>query len=169
MSVRGAILGLGRRGELWAELCLAAGWDLTAFDPSPGSAAAEVRLRGIRREATISAAVRRADWIFCCLPDRLELIQMVMQRAQAEAPDGAIIAVASPALDVEALQGCAMRPAHVLRISLASDGGCLLDVTDRNPEEVRDMAEAVATQLMALGAPEWFGPDDAQDFSAESA
>lgn len=167
--MRGAILGLGRRGEVWAELCLAAGWDLTAFDPSPGSAAAEVRLRGIRREATISAAVHRADWVFCCLPDRLELIQMVMQRAQAEAPEHAILAVASPALDIEALQGCAMRPARVVRISVGEDGGCALDVTDRNPEDVRDMAEAVATELMALGSPHWFGGGDAQDEAAESA
>ncbi len=169
MSVRGAILGLGRRGEVWAELCLAAGWDLTVFDPSPSSVAAEVRLRGIRREPTISAAVRRADWVFCCLPDRLELIQKVMQRVQAEAPDGAIIAVATPEIDVEALQNCAMRPARVLRVALGPDGGCLLDVTDRNPEDVRRKAEAVATELMALGAPDWFGPDDAQDVSAESA
>ncbi|MEM7718685.1 MAG: carnitine 3-dehydrogenase, partial [Pseudomonadota bacterium] len=65
MSRSAAILGLGRRGEVWADLCLQAGWSVSAFDPSPGAASAVTRLPGLERRDTISSAVRGADWIIC--------------------------------------------------------------------------------------------------------
>ena len=49
-----------------------------------------------------------------CLPDRLELMQKVIQRAQAEAPEGAVVAVTSHQHDVDGVQGCAIRPAQVV-------------------------------------------------------
>ena len=169
MTKRGAILGLGRRGEAWAGLCLAAGWDLRAFDPSPSAASAEARLPGLHRKETISAAVQNADWVFCCVPDRLELIQMVLQRAQAEAPDGAVLAVASMALDIEALQSCAIRPGQVLRLDGRDQGGVALDFTERNPADVRVAAEGVAAELAAHGSLRGSSLNGDHDAGAESA
>lgn len=150
MSRRAAILGLGRRGEAWARLCLDAGWLVRAFDPAPNAASAVVRLPGLRREDTISAAVRGADWVICSVPDRLELIQMVLKRAQAEAPRQAIVAVASPGHDVDSLQACAMRPGQVVRLVERDTGGVALDVTERNAGEVKQVAEAFSAELAAL-------------------
>ncbi|MEL7151211.1 MAG: NAD(P)-binding domain-containing protein [Pseudomonadota bacterium] len=150
MSRRASILGLGRRGETWAGLCLDAGFDVRAFDPAPNAASAVARLPGLRREDTISAAVRSADWVICSVPDRLELIQMVLQRAQAEAPAHALVAVASPLHDIDALQSCAMRPGHVMRLVDTVGGGVALDVTDRNGLDAKQLGEALSTELAAL-------------------
>lgn len=169
MSVRGTILGLGRRGEMLASFCLKAGWEVRAFDPAPLAAAAEARLDGLRRSDTISSAVRHADWVFCCLPDRIELIQKVMQRAQYEAPDNALMAVVSSSYDIETIQSCAMRPSQVFRISMAGDGACTLDMAERNPEDARRRAKRVAEDLAAVGS--LFGLHDSSppDEDAESA
>ena len=169
MTKRGAILGLGRRGEAWAGLCLEAGWDLRAFDPAPSAASAEARLPGLHREETISAAVQKADWVFCCVPDRLELIQMVLQRAQAEAPDGAVLAVASAALDIEALQSCAIRPGQVLRLGVRDQGSIALDFTERNPADLRAAAEGVVAELESRGSFRGSSLNGNHDAGAESA
>jgi len=152
MSRRAAILGLGRRGENWANLCLEAGWVVRAFDPAPGAASAVARLPGLRREDTISAAVRGANWVICSVPDRLELIQMVLQRAQAEAPPQAVIAVASALYDVDALQSCAIRPGQVVRLVGTGAGGVALDVTDRNADDLKHLAQTLSTELAAVGS-----------------
>ncbi|MEM7752595.1 MAG: NAD(P)-dependent oxidoreductase [Pseudomonadota bacterium] len=150
MSRRAAILGLGRRGEAWASLCLEAGWDVSAFDPAPNAASALARLPGTRRAETISTAVRGADWIVCSVPDRLELVQMVLQRAQAEMPPNGVVAVASPLYDVEALQSCTIRPGQIVRLAESEAGGVALDVTERNTPEFRMHAEALAAELAAV-------------------
>lgn len=150
MSRKAAILGLGRRGEAWAQLCLNAGWLVRAFDPAPNAASAVARLPGLRREDTISAAVTGADWVICSVPDRLELIQTVVKRAQAEAPHHALVAVASPGHDIERLQACTMRPGQVVRLIETSAGGLAFDVTERNSGELKHLAEAFSTELAAI-------------------
>ena len=106
--------------------------------------------RAVTSWPTISAAVRGADWVICSVPDRLELIQMVLKRAQAEAPRQAIVAVASPGHDVDSLQACAMRPGQVVRLVERDTGGVALDVTERNAGEVKQVAEAFSAELAAL-------------------
>lgn len=150
MSRSAAILGLGRRGEDWAGLCLRAGWSVCAFDPAPGAASAVARLPGLDRRETISSAVRHADWIICSVPDRLELVQKVIQRAQAEAPPSAIIAVASSDHDIETLQSCAVRPAQVVRLVEPVAGGVALDVSERNTPDLRHIAETLSAELAAV-------------------
>lgn len=164
MSRRAGILGLGRRGLAWARTCRDAGWHVSAFDPAPGAHPSGVSVAG-----TISAAVSRADWVFCCLPDRLELVRMVLQRAQSEAPANAILAVVSRDHDVEAVQSCAIRPAQVVRVDETGSGGIALDVTDRNPPELRHMAEATFAELAAIRSLIAPPPPDDHEMDAESA
>lgn len=150
MKRRAAILGLGTRGTGWAHTCLDAGWQVSAFDPAPDGLAGLTGLPGFRREMTISAAVKRADWILCCLPERLELIQMVMQRALAAAPEGAVAAVATRVHDTETLQNCTTRPGQIVRLAETETGGVTLDVTERNREETRQAAERAFAELAAV-------------------
>lgn len=165
MSRSAAILGLGWRGEGWAGLCLQAGWRVCAFDPAPSAASAVVRLPGLDRRDTISSAVRGADWIVCSVPDRLELIQKVVQRAQAEAPENAIIAIASRDHDVETLQSCAVRPAQVVRLIDPTAGGVALDVSERNTADLKRLAKLLSAELAAIrslrvgSAPEGYESD----------
>ena len=167
MKRRVAILGLGARGNDWAHTCLGAGWTVDAFDPAPEGAAALAGEPGFRREATISGAVKRADWILCCLPERLELIQTVMQRALAAAPEGAVIAVATRVHDVDVLQNCTIRPGQIVRLAETEEGGVTLDVTKRNAEEMRQAVERAFAELAAVRSlqpaqPQPGLPDDAQ-------
>ena len=150
MKRRTAILGLGRRGTTWAHTCLDAGWKVSAFDPAPEGFTGLAGVPGFRREMTISAAVERADWILCCLPERLELIQMVMQRALAAAPQGAIAAVATRVHDIETLQSCTIRPGQIVRLAETEEGGVSLDVTERNREDMRQAAERAFAELAAV-------------------
>ncbi len=145
MSARVAILGLGDRGARWVETCLAAGWDVHGFDPDDRAARDVSGGASWRREKTISGAVAGADWVVCCLPERLELISTVIRRAQATAKD-AVIAVASDAFDVDAVQGCAIRPGHVFRLLEGEAGELALDVSPQNDARMRTTAtEALAT------------------------
>jgi 3-hydroxyacyl-CoA dehydrogenase len=169
MSRRAAILGLGRRGEAWAALCLKAGWDVRVFDPAPNAASALGRLPGARRSETISTAVRGADWVVCSVPDRLELVQMVLQRAQAEMPGTAVVAVASPAHDVEALQSCTVRPGQVVRLVEPEAGGVMIEVTERNAPDFRQSAEFLAAELAAVLSFPRSADHDARGTDAESA
>jgi 3-hydroxyacyl-CoA dehydrogenase len=168
MSRRAAILGLGRRGEAWAALCLQAGWDVRSFDPAVNTASAINRLPGIIPAGTISGAVRDADCVICTVPDRLELIQMVLKRAQAEMPSEAVIGVASVGHDIEAIQACSFRPGQIVRLVEPEALGVALEVTDRNPPEARQRAERLAAELAAVlsFAPP---PADHQGWDAESA
>ena len=142
MTDRVAILGLGGRGRRWAENCLAAGLDVTGFDPD-GRVQSD---QGLTRADTIPAAVSGADWVICCLPERLELIRTVVQRAQALIADTALIAVATEAFDIDAVQSCAIRPGKVIRLSDGASGGIALDVTGLNDAETRQRA----TETMAI-------------------
>lgn len=148
MSRRVAILGLGARGLRWAEACLHAGWDVSGFDPDDRVLLGE-DAKGLRRQSTISATVNRADWVICCLPERLELIHMVLQRAQAEAPETTLVAVASRVHDVDALQDCALRPARIVRMDRDDRGGIVLDVSTKNNDDIRQAATAALSELAA--------------------
>ena len=171
MSRRVAILGLGDRGSRWADAFHTSGWLVSGFDPD---AAAGRQLAGhadVRREQTISATVHGANWVFCCLPERLELMQMVLQRAQAEAPRDALIAVTSRDHDVEDIQNCVLRPPEVVRIVETEDGTLALDVTERNPSAVRAEAQQVLAELAAMLSlePAVFEDSQGLDLGAESA
>ena len=146
MKGRVAILGLGSRGTGWAETCLAAGWDVHGFDPDDRAGRLISGGASWRREATISGAVAKADWVICCLPERLDLMRTVIQRAQGAAADGAVIAVVSEAHDLEAVQGCAIWPGHVFRLIEGEAGELALDVNGQNGQDAR----ARATEALAV-------------------
>ena len=168
MTRRVAILGLGRRGTAFARAFHAAGWQVTGFDPDPAAGPGADLGRDWRREATISGTVSRADWLVLCLPERIELLRKVIQRAQAEARDDAIVAVVTRDTDAEAVQGCALRPAYVLRVGLGEAGALLVDTTAATAGTVRTEVKSVLAVLAAPGALDL--PDDAdQPPAAESA
>lgn len=148
MSRRAAILGLGSRGLFWADACDASGWVLRVFDPDPMAGAALPPR--IRRESTISGSARGVDWVICCLPERLELVQKVVQRAQAEAPRDAVIAVTSEQFDIETLQAFMVRPERVIRLTGDPVQGVAFDVTDRNLPDLRRAAQAGVAELAAV-------------------
>ncbi len=143
MSRKAAVLGLGERGALWAGAMVQTGWDVTGFDPEGGAF-----VEGLRRETTISATVRGADWIMICLPERAELMQKVIQRAQAEAPSHAVLAVVSQAFDVEQEQSCAIDPARVV-LAAAKDGGFVFNINSKTAGDVREETTLTLSELSA--------------------
>lgn len=153
----------------WAATYHSSGWLVSCFDPDASAGHALMRQGDIRREATISATVRKADWVMCCLPERLELLQMVLQRVQVEAPHSAVVSVIARTFDVEAIQACALRPAQVVRVTEARDGTLSLGVTERNTSELRQQAEAVLAEQAAVMSMAWEPAGWSQDVGAESA
>ncbi|MCV6591751.1 MAG: hypothetical protein OIF48_02280 [Silicimonas sp.] len=148
MTGRVGILGLGRRGSHWAEAFLAAGWEVHGFDPDDRAGPREPT-GAWRREPTITGAVSRADWVVCCLPDRLDLLRAVIQRAQASARRAAVIAVVSETFEIDALQGCATWPGHVIRLVAGEAGALALDVNALTTAATRDEATDVLALLTA--------------------
>ena len=156
MSQTVAILGVGETGGLWARDFLEAGWRVRIFDPDPLASGIEGLRTSCERNSTISGCVKDAGWVLVALPDRLELMQKVIQRAQAEAPSTTAIAVASRSHDVETVQSCALRPANVVTVARRGDGGFDMNVTSKNPDDFR--REAVLA-LSALSAVRTIGAD----------
>lgn len=150
MNRRVAVLGLGARGARWADAFHQSGWVVSCFDPEPSAGAFLSAHADVRREGTISATVQGAECVVCCLPERPELLQMVLQRAQAEAPSQAVKIVATRNNDIDDIQASALRPAQVVRVTEADDGTLSLDVTDRNTTEIRDTAQQVLSELSAV-------------------
>ena len=145
MTERVAILGLGARGVRWAETCLAAGWDVSGFDPDDRAGLSVTGGATWKRAPTISGAVKGATWVICCLPERLDLMRTVVRRAQASATKEAIIAVVSGEHNIEAVQGCSIRPSHVFRLNDGPDGELALDVSNANGAKQREQTtEALA-------------------------
>ena len=151
MTRRAGILGLGRRGGSWVRTCLAAGWQVSGFDPEPRAGPRLDAGDAWYRAETISAAVQDAELVIACLPERLELMRMVLQRAQAEAP-GAVLAVASRQFDAPAIQLCALQAGRVLRLAREAGGQVVLEVSARNGDEFRDDARAYFIELQPLNA-----------------
>ncbi len=149
MSRRAAILGLGQRGSGWADACLASGWQVSGFDPDARAGGLLTQDATARRAATISETVGRADLIITGLPERLELVQMVLQRAQASAPEDAVLCVDTQLFDLEDLQSCAIRPGHIFRLSETETGSIALDTSPRNRPQLCQSAEMLVTELMA--------------------
>jgi 3-hydroxyacyl-CoA dehydrogenase len=143
-------LGAGQTGTLWAEDFLEAGWRVRIFDPDPSAATNEPLKSGTERAGTISGCVALADWILIALPDRLDLMQKVIQRAQAEAPRDAITAVVSRSHDIEAIQNCALHPAKLIKVARHEDGGFDMNVTSRNPDDFRNEAVLALSGLSAV-------------------
>ncbi len=162
-----AIIGLGKRGKTWSRAFHRAGWSVCGFDPDP-EGGLPLPSAEWQRENTISGTVQTADWVAVCLPERLELLQKVMQRVQAEAPESAVVAVASNAFTVDDVQACAMRPASVILAEAKADGGFAFDVSSKNAATVRQSAETTLAELAAYGSltP---GPDFPYEPDAESA
>ena len=159
MSRKVAILGVGETGGLWARDFLDAGWQVRFFDPDPVADGIQGLRTSCERAGTISSCVSGADWVLVSVPDRLELMQKVIQRAQAEAPSTAITAVASRSHDVEAVQSCALRPAQLVTVERHEDGGFNMNVTARNPDDFRHDA---VLALSGLSAVRTIGADYAQ-------
>lgn len=157
MSRKVAVLGLGSTGGRWARDCHAAGWQIAVFDPDPAAEGGSPLKGDWKRHDTISATVRGADWVLICVPDRLELIRKVIQRAQAEAPPRAVILSASRVFDIDALQGCAWRPERVAQVGREDDGGIALTLSHRNPTDLRgDLTDALSAiaAVASIGASE---------------
>ena len=149
MTRKAAILGLGQSGGAWARRFHAMGWQVTGFDPELLAEGIPQFVHDWRQENTISATVRGADWVLVCLPDRLELMRKVIQRAQVEAPEDAIIAVATQTFDIEEIQGCAHWPGCVICVNAGEDGGFFVDVNSNTSEIVRTEATSVLAELAA--------------------
>lgn len=166
MSRKVAIMGLGQRGLSWAEAFLDAGWRVSGFDPDPAVAGPSRNRRGWKREETISTSVSFADWVLICLPERLELVQKVIQRAQAQAPDGAAIAVVSQTFDIDAVQGCAIRPGRIAAITATPDDGPVLLLSAKNKADFKVDALAVLSEVCpaapAVDVPKVVQRDDAR-------
>ena len=150
MSRTVAILGVGDTGGLWARDFLEAGWRVRFFDPDPVASGIAGLRTSCERASTISGCVAQADWILIAVPDRLELVQKVIQRAQAEAPRSAITAVVSRSHDVEAIQSCSLRPAQIVTVARQDDGGFDMNVTSRNPDNFRKEAVLALSGLSAV-------------------
>ena len=148
MTRRAAILGLGTRGSEWANVLQSAGWTLTGFDPDPGVPSPEFG-NDFNRCQTISETVAHASWVVLCLPDRLELMRKVMQRAQSEAVDGTVFAVASVEFDIDAIQTCALKPATTIRVIDNGDGGYTVDLSSKCDGVTRTEAVSILTELAA--------------------
>ena len=84
-----------------------------------------------------------------CLPERLELMQKVMQRVQAEAPQDAILAVDSAVFSIDDIQNCALRPANVVRAQIADDDGFTIDVSPKTATKIRAASERILSQIAA--------------------
>ncbi len=163
-----SILGLGTRGNKWLGLCSRAGWEVAGFDPDDRAGRAG-KVRDWKRADTISSCVSSADWVICCLPERLDLLRPVLQRAQAEAPETAVIAVTSRVHDIEAVQGCAIRPGNVMLLTDGEDGGLALDLSAKNDEAFRTrVAETLAGFAAVLSLTEDDQPG-AQDIESRGA
>lgn len=167
MTRKVAVIGLGTRGGDIAQAFHKVGWAVSGFDPDPGAEGAVDLGKDWSREATISATVQGADWIVLCLPERLELLQMVIQRAQGAARKSATVAVMTTEFNVDAVQGCAIRPEHIVRINEGEEGGYTLDVSSKTDPGLK----IEATTTLALLAAQEFTPKDrkAQSSRAESA
>lgn len=144
---KAAILGLGHRGQFWLETALRSGWQVSGFDPDP-SALRGGHTRDWRRERTISGTVKNADWIVCCLPERLELMQKVIQRAQAEAPETSVIAV-DTSFAVDDVQACATRRGQLVQVAFDTTEGFALSVTSQNMPDIKTAATTTLAEFAA--------------------
>lgn len=162
MTERVAILGLGTRGARWAETCLAAGWDVSGFDPDDRAGRSISGGATWQRAPTISGAVKGATWVICCLPERLDLMRTVVRRAQASATKEAVVAVVSVDHNIEVVQGCSIRPSHVFRLNGGPDGDLALDVSHANGAQQRRQA---TDALAILSATQSVAPAPATDES----
>ncbi len=149
MTRKVAVLGLGTRGGDIVRAFHASGWTVSGFDPDPGATGVPDLKQDWRRETTISGSVHGADWVVVCLPERLELMRKVIQRAQGEAPREATIAVLTQSFDLDAVQDCALRPAFVLRVDEGEDGGYVIDVSSKTAPAAKSDATMVLSQLAA--------------------
>jgi 3-hydroxyacyl-CoA dehydrogenase len=156
-----AILGLGKTGAAWARALHGAGWSLRVFDPGDIGIEPMPKGPGCRRMDTISATVRDAKWVIVALPQRLELQQKVIQRAQAEAPEGAIVIATAGDLDLDQLQSPAPRPERVVQLRRDEAGDIALKLTIRNADRMKADVLALLSEIEGeLDLPERVAVDE---------
>jgi len=133
MSGVAAIIGAGVIGAGWAARFALMGWQVRVFDPDPASAArvaavldrARRALPGLAdtalppegtviHAATISQAVRDADWIQESVPDRLDLKRTLYQKVQEHCREPVVIASSTSIFTPAALYGPTARRAPIL-------------------------------------------------------
>jgi L-gulonate 3-dehydrogenase len=94
-----AIVGTGLIGRSWSEVFARAGWDVKAWDPDAGqreaAAAASPRVRVVD---SLEEAVRDADYVQECGPERVEVKQATFARLDAAAPATAVLASSTSAI-----------------------------------------------------------------------
>jgi L-gulonate 3-dehydrogenase len=99
MGMRKAgIVGTGLIGRSWAQVFARAGWDVVAWDPEAKQRDAARGVEGVRVVDTLEAAVREAEYVQECGPERLEVKQETFARLDAAAPPGTILASSTSAL-----------------------------------------------------------------------
>jgi 3-hydroxyacyl-CoA dehydrogenase len=152
MTQKVAILGLGASGGRWARIFHKAGWKVAVFDPDSKAEGSRPLKGDWKRHDTISSTVHGVDWVMICLPERLELMRTVIQRAQSGAPENAIIASASRAFDIDDVQTCAMRPACVIQIRDGDEGGFSLNLSPKNDAKVREEVSTALAELAAVAS-----------------
>ena len=150
MSRTVSILGVGETGGHWARDFLAAGWRVRVFDPYPEAEGLTGIRTKIERASTISSCVSKAHWVIVAVPGRLELVQTVIQRAQAEAPRDAVVAVTSLADSIDAIQSSALRPGQVVHVGRQDNGGFDMNVTQRNSDDFRQEAVLALSEISAV-------------------
>ena len=115
-----------------------------------------------QRDKTISATVIDAHLIVCCLPERLELMQKVIQRVQAEAPDASVIAVDTE-FAVDDVQSCATRRDQLVQVTYDHESGFALAVTSQNTAQIKDTATSTLAEFAATLSIEPATLQDIQD------
>lgn len=97
---------IGAEGAALAVRLAAAGWEVAQVTPGAGS---------------VTGAVAGAALVIEAGPDREAYKRKMLQRIQSHAAPGTPVAVLS-ALPVEALRGCATRPAEIMALRLEGSG-----------------------------------------------
>ena len=121
--VRTAVIGAGVIGSSWSALFLAAGHEVTVFDPDPDTEATvrsyiekawpaleELGLTAratpdrIRFVQSVEAAVQEAEFVQENVPERLPIKHATYQEIEPLLPKDAIVASSTSGLTLEALQ-----------------------------------------------------------------
>ncbi len=170
MTKTAAIIGTGVIGAGWAARFVLNGWNVAIFDPDPEATRKTAAVLANARHAcpmlydtalppegtlthvaTISEAVRNADWIQESVPERLALKRKVFQTIQEHSRTDAIIASSTSGFKPSEVQGCATRPDQIMVAHPFNPVYLLplveLVATDANPPETVDRAADTLTGL----------------------
>ena len=114
-----AIIGAGRAGQEFAQLCLTAGLDVVLEDVMPATLRtarhtlqpiAAAGPGSLRTVLTVEDAVREADVAIDFVPDELESKLEIFSMVDRMAPPRTILCTPSDALSIADLASCTYRP-----------------------------------------------------------